>query len=63
MHTQEIERRPVSYSATPATVLNSSGREIAAFRSPRKLGKAIVSGELVLMAGDSIHVGKRVVVS
>jgi hypothetical protein len=68
MHTQEVvpvaeggrwrDRRPVGYSATPAVVFDSTGREIATFRSPRKLGKAIVSGELVLLAGDTIVVGK-----
>jgi hypothetical protein len=60
MRTQEVvaERRPVGYSVTPVTVVDPTGREIATFRSPRKLGKAIVSGELVLMAGDTIVVGK-----
>ena len=68
MHTQEVvpvaegsrwrDRRPVGYSATPAVVFDSTGREIATFRSPRKLGKAIVSGALVLLAGDTIVVGK-----
>ena len=68
MHTQEVvpvaeggrwrDRRPVGYSATPAVVFDSTGREIATFRSPRKLGKAIVSSALVLLAGDTIVVGK-----
>ena len=70
MHTQEVvpvaeggrwrDRRPVGYSATPTVVFDSTGREIATFRSPRKLGKAIVSGALVLLAGDTIVVGKHV---
>ena len=66
MHEQrdyEVERRPVGYSATPVTVINPSGREIAAFRSPRKLGKALVSGELVVLNGDVFYVGKRAVIS
>jgi hypothetical protein len=63
MHTQEVDRRPVGYSAMPVTVVDPTGREIATFRSPRKLGKALVSGELVVLNGDVICVGKRVVVS
>ena len=56
-------RHPVGYSVTPAFVTDRDGREIAGFRSPRKLGKAIVSCELVLIAGDTISVGKVRVVS
>ena len=56
-------RHPVGYSVTPVFVTDRDGREIAGFRSPRKLGKAIVSGELVLIAGDTITVGKVRVVS
>jgi hypothetical protein len=47
----------------PVTVVDPTGREIATFQSPRKLGKALVSGELVVLNGDVICVGKRVVVS
>ena len=56
-------RHPVGYFVTPVFVTDRDGREIANFRSPRKLGKAIVSGELVLLAGDTIVVGKIRVVS
>ena len=51
-------RRPVGYFVTPVSVTDRDGREIAGFRSPRKLGKALVPGELVLLAGDTIVVGK-----
>ena len=66
MHNLEIRpdnRRPVGYLVTPVFVTVRDGREIAGFRSPRKLGKAIVSCELVLIAGDTITVGKVRVVS
>jgi hypothetical protein len=65
MRVQEIvpDRRPVGYASTPVTVLDSSGREIATLRSPRKLAKAIISGELVLLAGDTVVIGKMEVVS
>ena len=64
MRVQEIvpDRRPVGHSATPVTILDSSGREVAVLRSPRKLAKAIISGELVLLAGDTVVIGKMVVV-
>ena len=39
----QSDRRPVGYSATLVTVTDSTGREITTFRSPRKLGKALVS--------------------
>ena len=52
-----------SAAATPVTIIDAGAREIASFRSPRKLGKALVSGELVLVAGDVIHIGKHRVVS
>ena len=60
MRIQEVvpDRRPVGYAATPVTVVDLTGREIATLRSPRKLGKALISGELVLLAGDIIVVGK-----
>ena len=62
MHTQEVDRRPVGYSAMPVTVVYPQARN-SDLRSPRKLGKALVSGELVVLNGDVICVGKRVVVS
>jgi hypothetical protein len=65
MRTQEVvpDRRPVGYASTPVTVLDSIGREVAILRSPRKLAKAIISGELVLLAGDTVVIEKLVVVS
>jgi hypothetical protein len=56
-------RRPVGYLVTPVTVTDRDGCEIAGFRSPRKLGRALVYGELVLLAGDTIIAGKVRVVS
>ena len=54
---------PFYSTATPVTVVDAGAREVASFRSPRKLGKALVAGELVLIAGDVIHIGGRRVVS
>jgi hypothetical protein len=54
---------PFYAAATPVTIIDAGAREIASFRSPRKLGKALVSGELVLVAGDVIHIGRHRVVS
>ena len=50
-------------AATPVIIIDAGAREIPSFRSPRKLGKALVSGELVLIAGDVIHIGRHRVVS
>jgi hypothetical protein len=47
-------RRPVGCFITPVSVTDKDGRETANFRLPRKLGKALVSGELVALAGDTI---------
>jgi hypothetical protein len=58
-----IRRIGPSYFATPAAVIDSGGRAVATFRSPRKLGKAIVTATLVLLAGDTSTVGNRMVVS
>jgi hypothetical protein len=54
---------PFYAAATPVTIVDAGAREIASFRSPRKMGKALVSGEIVLIAGDVIHIGGRRVVS
>jgi hypothetical protein len=56
-------RRPVGCFVTPVSVTDKDGREIANFRSPRKLKKALVSGELVLLSGDIIIAWKVRVVS
>ena len=58
---RRIVGAPVLY--VPVTVTDRDGREIAIFRSPRKLGKALVSGELVVLNGDVFYVGKRAVIS
>jgi hypothetical protein len=65
MHNLEIrpDNRPVGYFVSPVLVTDRDGREIANFRSPRKLGKPLVSGELVLLAGDTVINGKIRVVS
>ena len=65
MHNLEIrpDNRPVGYFVSPVTVTDRDGREIAGFRSPRRLGRALVSGELVPLAGDTIIAGKVRVVS
>jgi hypothetical protein len=60
---QALPLRSVGYFVTPVFVTDKDGREIANFRSPRKLGKALVSGELVLLAGDTIIAGEVRVVS
>jgi hypothetical protein len=57
------DRRSVGYFATPITIIDSQGREVATLRSPRKLGKALISDELVLLAGDTVIIGKIRVVS
>jgi hypothetical protein len=53
-----LGRRQVGYIATPVTMVDIDGREIASFRLPRKLSKAIVAAELILVAGEKIHVGQ-----
>ena len=47
----------------PVLVVDRNGKEIGRFRSVRKFTRAIVGGDIVLIDGDVIHVGKRVVVS
>ena len=39
------------------------GNEVAPFRSPRKLARAIIHGAVILVDGDIITVGNRMVVS
>ena len=56
-------RHPVGYFVTPVFVTDRDGREIVNFRSPRKLEKPLVSGELVLLAGDTVIIRKIRVVS
>jgi hypothetical protein len=71
---RSARRAEAFYSASSAhiTIRDINGHEIASFRTPRKFGssaatrdcgKALVSGELVLIAGDHIHVGHARVVS
>ena len=47
----------------PVAVTDRDGNEIARFRSPRKLARAIIAGAVVLVDGDTAVVGKHVVVS
>ena len=42
----------------PVTVI-AGGTEVARFRSPGKLVRAIIHGAVVLVDGDTIIVGKR----
>ena len=46
----------------PVAVI-AGGNEVARFRSPRKLARAIIHGAVVLMDGDTITVGNRMAVS
>ena len=45
------------YFETPVHVVNETGKEVAIYRSPKKFAKAVMSGELILLAGDAILVG------
>jgi len=42
----------------PIVVCDQQGNVIGKFHSPRKFGNALVSAELILVAGDKIHVGQ-----
>ena len=46
----------------PVIVIDRDGTEVARFRSPRKLARAIIHGAVILVDGDTV-VGKHVVVS
>jgi hypothetical protein len=43
---------------TPVLVFDKAGAQIGKFKSPRKLGRAITSGAIVLIAGDRIVIGR-----
>ena len=47
----------------PVIVTDRDGNEVARFRSPRKLARAIIHGAVILVDGDTVVVGKHVVVS
>ena len=47
----------------PVIVTDRGGTEVARFRSPGKLVRAIIDGAVILVDGDTVVVGKRVVVS
>ena len=47
----------------PVFVTDRGGNEVARFRSPRKLARAIIDAAVVLMDGDTVVVGKHMVVS
>jgi hypothetical protein len=41
----------------PVRVFDRNGAFIGKFRSPRKLARAITRGSIVLVDGDTIHIG------
>ena len=47
----------------PVIVFDRDGTEVGRFRSPRKLARAIIGGAVLLLDGDTVVVGKHVVVS
>ena len=47
----------------PVIVVDRDGTEVERFRSPRKLARAIIGDAVILVDGDTVVVGKRVVVS
>jgi hypothetical protein len=47
----------------PVIVTDRDGNEVAPFRSPRKLARAIIHGAVIPVDGDTVVVGKHVVVS
>jgi hypothetical protein len=51
-------RVPIFTIGLPIVACDQQGNEIARFRSGRKFGKALASAELILVAGDKIHVGQ-----
>jgi len=54
----DLEGRPVFTTGLPIVVCDQQGNVIGKFRSPRKFGKALASAELILVAGDKIHIGQ-----
>jgi hypothetical protein len=53
-------RRPagVFYISIPIHVFNADNQQVAVCRSPRKFAKAITTGQLNLIAGDLVYVGR-----
>jgi hypothetical protein len=47
----------------PVAVTDRDGNEVGRFRSPRKSARAIIAGAVILVDGDTVVVGKHVVVS
>ena len=47
----------------PVIVTDRDGNEVAPFRSLRKLARAIIHGAVIPVDGDTVVVGKHVVVS
>ena len=41
----------------PVVVTNRGGNEIARFKSPRKIARAIIHGAVILADGDTVVVG------
>jgi hypothetical protein len=66
-HKTDLDGRRCSIGAgvlhIPVVVFDRDGTEVGRFRSPRKLARAIIHGAVVLMDGDTVVVGKHMVVS
>jgi hypothetical protein len=66
-HKTDLDGRRCSMGAAvlhiPVVVIDRDGTEVGRFRSPRKLARAIIAGAVILVDGDTVVVGKRVVVS
>jgi hypothetical protein len=66
-HKTDLDGRRCSVRAAvlhiPVIVIDRDGTEVGRFRSPRKLARAIIAGAVLLVDGDTVVVGKRVVVS
>jgi hypothetical protein len=66
-HTTDLDGRRCDVGAAvlhiPVIVTDRDGNEVAPFRSPRKLARAIIHGAVIPVDGDTVVVGKHVVVS
>jgi hypothetical protein len=66
VQTTDLDGRRIVGAAVlyvPVIVIDRDGTEVGRFRSPRKLARAIIGGAVLLMDGDTVVVGKHVVVS
>ena len=61
-HKTELDGRRCSAGAAvlhiPVIVIDRDGTEVARFRSPRKLARAIIAGAVILVDGDTFTVGR-----